>query len=231
MRRIVLLAAGVVLALVSVGVTASPAAAATERATRCTRAAVDAGWTGGNLVISVAVALAESQCITSATHPNPANADCPNGSLDRGAWQINNCYHPHVSTACAFELYCNARAAYTIYTWSGWRAWTTYLNGAWRSYLGEAMAGIRSVTGQVYGMVTTGGGALTVRTGPSTGYPTAGSLADGSITRIHCQVRGQNVYSDVYGVWTDLWNRIGTGRYVSDAYVFTGTNGQVAPTC
>lgn len=49
--------------------------------------------------------------------------------------------------------------------------------------------------------------------------------------RIYCQIRGQRVYSEVYRVWTDLWNRIGTGRYVSDAYVYTGSDGLVAPTC
>jgi uncharacterized protein YraI len=136
-----------------------------------------------------------------------------------------------VSDSCAYDLSCNANSAYTIYTWSGWGAWATYTNGSYLSYRAEAQAGVGAVRGEIYGTVTTGGGSLTVRSGPSTTYGAVGSVAEGTSVRIYCQVHGQRVYSDVYGVWTDLWDRIGTGRYVSDAYVYTGSDGQVAPTC
>lgn len=152
----------------------------------------------------------------------------------RCAWQINNCYHSWVSDSCAYELYCNARAAYTIYGWSGWGAWTTYLNGAYRSYLAEAQAGVDAISGGgVYGTVTTGSDSqvLYVRAGPSTSYDIVGSLANGTHIRIICQTRGQWIYSEVYGIWTNLWDKIGTGRYVTDAYVYTGSDGQVAPSC
>ncbi|HET8641960.1 MAG TPA: SH3 domain-containing protein [Pseudonocardiaceae bacterium] len=227
-------------ALMTTLVTGAPAAAApgdeysttaTDRSIRCARAASAAGWTGSNLVVSVAISLAESWCTANAQHYNGPEPACPNGSLDRGAWQINNCHQSWVSDACAYELYCNARAAFSIYGWSGWGAWTTYLNGDYRNYLAEAQAGVDAIGGAVYGTVTTGGGPLNVRAGPSTSYALVGTVANGTQIRILCQARGQWVYSEVYGIWTDLWDKIGTGRYVSDAYVYTGSDGQVAPTC
>jgi hypothetical protein len=45
---------------------------------------------------------------------------------------------------------------------------------------------------------------------------------------ITCQKHGSSV-NGTYGT-TTLWDFIGTG-YVSDAYVSTGSDGQIAPTC
>src|SRR5215211_6580482 len=179
---------------------------ATERSIRCARAGSAAGWSGSTLVTAVAIAIAESWCTAGAAHSNPPNADCPYGSTDRGAWQINDCYQSWVSDSCAYELYCNARAAHTIYGWSGWGAWTTYLNGAYRSYLSEAQAGVDAISGGVYGTVTTGSNseALYVRAGPATSYSIVGSLANGTRIRILCQTHGEWIYSEVYGIWTNL---------------------------
>ena len=80
----------------------------------------------------------------------------------------------------------------------------------------------------VVGRVNTRGAPLTVRSGPGTGYRSVGSVSDGAAVRITCQVRGASV-TGTYGTST-LWDRIGSG-YVSDAYVSTGSDGQVAPTC
>jgi hypothetical protein len=80
----------------------------------------------------------------------------------------------------------------------------------------------------VTGRVRTSGAALTVRSGPGTGYRAVGSVANGQPVRITCQKRGQTV-NGTYGT-SSLWDWIGTG-YVSDAYVLTGSDGQVAPTC
>jgi hypothetical protein len=80
----------------------------------------------------------------------------------------------------------------------------------------------------VTGRVRTSGAPLTVRSGPGTGYGAVGSVANGQPVRITCQRRGQTV-NGTYGT-SSLWDWIGTG-YVSDAYVLTGSDGQVAPTC
>jgi hypothetical protein len=204
---------------------------ATTRSIRCAEAARAAGWTGENLVTSVAVALAESLCTAGAQNYNGPTSGCPNGSVDRGAWQINNCYHAWVTDACAYEVYCNARAAHDIWGWSGWGAWAAYNNGSYQNYLNEARDGVAASGNGVYGTVNTGGDALNVRSGPGTSYATVGTVAHGTTVRIICQTRGTRVWSDVYQYWTDIWDKIGDGRYVSDAYVYTGSSGMVAPAC
>lgn len=83
-------------------------------------------------------------------------------------------------------------------------------------------------TTSVVGTVNTSGLPLTVRSGPSTGSTAVGSVADGAKVTITCQKHGTKV-TGTYGT-TTLWDFIGTG-YVSDAYVKTGSDGQVAPTC
>jgi murein DD-endopeptidase MepM/ murein hydrolase activator NlpD len=82
--------------------------------------------------------------------------------------------------------------------------------------------------GGVTGTVNTNGVSLTVRAQPSTSSEAVGSVADGQKVTITCQVKGTSV-TGTYGT-TTLWDFIGQG-YVSDAYVSTGSDGQVAPTC
>ncbi|WP_176560182.1 CHAP domain-containing protein [Brevibacillus dissolubilis] len=80
----------------------------------------------------------------------------------------------------------------------------------------------------IKGTVNTSGISLNVRSGPGTSYSIVGSVADGASVTIKCQKRGESV-TGTYGT-TTLWDNIGSG-YVSDAYVYTGSDGQVAPTC
>jgi hypothetical protein len=82
--------------------------------------------------------------------------------------------------------------------------------------------------GGVVGRVNTAGAALTIRAGASTSTAAVGSVADGATVKITCQKRGQSI-TGTYGTST-LWDKIGNG-YVADAYVSTGSDGQVAPTC
>jgi hypothetical protein len=83
-------------------------------------------------------------------------------------------------------------------------------------------------SGGVTGVVNTSGADLTVRAKPSTSSTAVGSVDDGAQVTIKCQTHGTSV-TGTYGT-TTLWDFIGTG-YVSDAYVSTGSDGQVAPTC
>ena len=78
------------------------------------------------------------------------------------------------------------------------------------------------------GTVDTAGPSLTIRATPSTNGTAVGSVADGAKVTITCQKHGSQV-TGTYGT-TTLWDFIGKG-YVSDAYVNTGADGQVAPTC
>lgn len=83
-----------------------------------------------------------------------------------------------------------------------------------------------SVTGEVR---TASGGPLTVRAGPHTTSGAVGLAANHARVTIECQTFGDTV-SGVFGT-SSLWDRIGPGNFVSDAFVSTGSNGPVAPSC
>ncbi|MEV1143079.1 peptidoglycan DD-metalloendopeptidase family protein [Micromonospora sp. NPDC049799] len=89
--------------------------------------------------------------------------------------------------------------------------------------------GCSSSTGS--GTVNTSGTALTVRSGPGTGYDAVGTVADGTRVTIYCQTSGTSV-TGTYGT-SSIWDRIGTGRYIADAYVYTGHDGYIpnVPRC
>lgn len=80
----------------------------------------------------------------------------------------------------------------------------------------------------VPGRINTSGAALNIRAKASTTAAVVGSVADGAYVSITCQKRGTKV-TGTYGT-TTLWDKI-NGGYVSDAYVATGSDGQIAPTC
>jgi uncharacterized protein YraI len=82
-----------------------------------------------------------------------------------------------------------------------------------------------AATGTVH---TTSGASLTVRSGPHTTATAVGSVADGATVTISCQTHGDTV-TGMYGT-SDIWDKISTG-YVTDTYVYTGSNGTVAPAC
>lgn len=88
--------------------------------------------------------------------------------------------------------------------------------------------GTSNGSGGVSGRVNTAGAPLTIRSTASTNGSPVGSLADGAYFAISCQKHGQSV-TGTYGT-TNLWDKV-QGGYVSDAYVSTGSDGQVAPTC
>ncbi|MEU5879389.1 hypothetical protein [Spirillospora sp. NPDC047279] len=79
------------------------------------------------------------------------------------------------------------------------------------------------------GVVGTGGGTLNVRAAASTSAAIKGLAANRANVIIECSVRGQSV-TGTYGT-TDVWNRIGSGHYISDAYTYTGSDDPIAPAC
>ncbi|MET7360636.1 SH3 domain-containing protein [Streptomyces sp. NPDC005562] len=70
---------------------------------------------------------------------------------------------------------------------------------------------------------------VNVRSGPGTSYDTVGRLRAGARVTISCQRPGETVTGPT-GT-SKIWDRIGSGRYVSDTYVRTGSSGYVAPRC
>ncbi len=112
---------------------------AARGATGLAAAAAQAGFTGQGGRLAVAVGLAESGGNPAARNPNPPTPGCPAGSTDRGAWQLNTCYHPEVADACADDLACAALQTYRISAaGSDWTAWTTFTSGAYQAELGAA---------------------------------------------------------------------------------------------
>ncbi len=110
--------------------------------TQIAQYARNAGLHGNGLVVSIAVALAESQGWSQAVL---INTDC---SHDRGVWQISNRWHPEVSDGQAFDPAGCAQAAYNISSGGGnWTPWTTYNNGAYWQYMGRAQSAANQVGG------------------------------------------------------------------------------------
>jgi hypothetical protein len=93
---------------------------------------------------------------------------------------------------------------------------------------GGGGGGGSGTSGAVVGRVNTTGAPLNVRASASTTARITTTVNDGATVRITCQRRGTSVRG-TYGTST-LWDYIGTG-YIADAYVSTGSDGQVAPTC
>jgi hypothetical protein len=99
------------------------------------------------IVVAIAVGLAESGCSQSASNHNGPTSGCPDGSTDRGVWQINDCYWSRVSNSCAYQAQCNANAVFGLISSHGrdWCPWSTYaaggncgVAGAWVNYLPAA---------------------------------------------------------------------------------------------
>jgi hypothetical protein len=124
----------------------------------------NAGFSGNDVAIAVAVCLAESGGNPLATHINS------NGSTDYGLWQINSVHQFPVSQL--LDPAGNANAAYWVQRDSGWKAWSTYNSGAYQKYMsrGNAAAG---------GNAGTANGATTGAAGSSSS-PGVNPVASGS---------------------------------------------------
>ena len=140
----------VILALVALAVPA-PAMAASDASDASASAAADlcatvasrAGFSGDRLVTAVAVGMGESSCRPDTYLSNGPTKGCPNGSTDRGLWQINSCWHPSVSKSCAYDAQCNANAAHRISAkGTNFKPWVAYTNGSYRNHLEAARAAV-----------------------------------------------------------------------------------------
>ncbi|MGA4840373.1 SH3 domain-containing protein [Streptomyces sp. G45] len=90
---------------------------------------------------------------------------------------------------------------------------------------GAAGADVTALAARRYPVVAD----VNVRSGPGTSYAKVGRLSAGSRVTIGCQRPGEKVTGPT-GT-SDIWDRIGSGRYISDTYVRTGSDGYVAPRC
>jgi hypothetical protein len=115
-------------------------------AAQVAQVAKDAGWTGQDLVTSVAVCQAESSGWVEAV--NPANGVYPPGSpapgsRDFGLWQIDakGLTHPEL-----FDPATNAAKAHAMFLDRGWKPWVAYTSGSYRSRLEAASVAVASLS-------------------------------------------------------------------------------------
>ena len=93
----------------------------------------------------------------------------------------------------------------------------------------SVVAGGAAIADAATGTVRTSAASLTVRSGPGTSYSAVTTIPKGTKVTIRCQTYGSTVRG-IYGT-SNIWDKIGTGKFVSDAYVYTGRDGFVAPKC
>ncbi|MFD8573460.1 peptidase [Streptomyces sp. NPDC059639] len=94
---------------------------------------------------------------------------------------------------------------------------------------GDAGSTIEAVAATATRYPVAPGVRLKVRSGPGTQYQLVRTLPLGASVPITCQKPGEWV-AGTYGT-TNIWDNIGSGQYVSDSYVKTGSDGYVAGRC
>lgn len=87
----------------------------------------------------IAICLAESSGAIGAI-----NRDNPDGSIDRGLWQINSSHAQYDPTKLVSDPLYNCQAAFAIYHSQGYGAWTTYTNGAYLAHKAIATAALNT---------------------------------------------------------------------------------------
>lgn len=101
--------------------------------------AKNAGFTGEDQVVAVAVAIAESGGETDAYNPETA-AGTPEGRGSYGLWQVYRVAHPKFDSWDLKDPVQNATAAFDVYKSAGksFRPWSTYIYGLYSRYMDTA---------------------------------------------------------------------------------------------
>lgn len=108
-----------------------------------------AGWRGEDVAIGASIIMAESQ-----GKPDAINRNNPNGTIDRGLWQINSIHEHRLQGGDWFDPAVSTRMAREIYEDAGnsWQPWSTYSHwGTSGQYLTQARESINRGIGPVPG--------------------------------------------------------------------------------
>ena len=101
-----------------------------------------AGFTGPDLIVAVAVCLAESR----------GNTDAVSSTLDYGLWQIHQSAWPNLLTPAMVTAGTwkdpakSAGWAYHIWHALGWTMWSTYKSGSYKTYMARSTAAVGGET-------------------------------------------------------------------------------------
>lgn len=121
--------------------------APTERALsigEALRVANNAGFTGNDLVIAIAIAIAESSLNPQSRNTNGGGINSQSGDYSIGLWQINMAFHGlRFGTESELKIpERNAAAAFALYLGRGrnFRDWSTYNNNAYQSHMSQVQA-------------------------------------------------------------------------------------------
>lgn len=124
-----------------------------------------AGFSRSEALTMAGIALAESGGVRDAV--SPVNS---NGTRDYGLWQINSSHRGELIYTAVFDKWAdpdtNAGMARTIYKAQGFKAWTTYRNGAYKNLVPKTIPVAEPVANVLNGQTPTGnsvdiGGSLT----------------------------------------------------------------------
>jgi len=99
--------------------------------------AANAGFTGSDVGVAAAIALAESGGNPSAYNPE-SQAGTPQGQGSFGLWQIYLKAHPEFSGWNLLDPQTNANAAFQVYQQQGFSAWSTFNSGKYTAFLAQA---------------------------------------------------------------------------------------------
>lgn len=101
--------------------------------------AFKAGFRDTDLIVAVAVALAESNGYVKAYNPE-VKANTPPGRGSYGLWQIYRKAHPEFDSWDLYDPQVNANAAYSVYQAAGrsFHPWSTFINNLYEANLGKA---------------------------------------------------------------------------------------------
>ncbi len=166
------------------------------------------------------------------------------GKLGFAAWYRRSGYDGWYGANHIHAVYANCRMKASLR--SQVRSWLVGRNGLvsntiyqFHAFTAQAKAGVKgkfAMSGEgttnggagISGRVSTDGTPLNVRAGTTTTAAIISTIPSGTYVTMSCQKVGQSM-TGTYGT-TTLWDRV-NGGYVTDAYVATGSDGQVAPTC
>ncbi|GGM50354.1 hypothetical protein GCM10012275_21540 [Longimycelium tulufanense] len=188
----------------------------------------DNGWTTGYYHTRYQTSKGNGAHVAAGEFLGQTGNELPCGGRSSGAhvhftlWQGDRAVGVHGKTIGGWTFYEGSRpySGYAVH--EGRRVNFPASNGSLRNY------GPGNTTAT--GTVRNDGGWVNLRSGPGTSYDKVGALRDGTVVEIACTARGE----ELTGPWnnkSDIWDRLPDGKWISDAFVDTGTNEPVAPSC